>query len=125
MRTAAPGRRGPRDRPRIVVGLVLTEPLEHAPRAGDPRATLAGVVRETAPGRDVVPPHLPQVRIDVRLPGGAGDRLPLDEIERARRAKVDVAERERAAIPRPRDVLERLLPAGGDRLEQVGLVRLD
>src|SRR5439155_26593357 len=56
-RAAAARGRGPRDRPWIVVGLVLAQPLEHASGAGDPRAPLSRVVSEATPRRDVVTAH--------------------------------------------------------------------
>src|SRR3989337_2146057 len=80
-RIPAPRRRGPGDGPRVVVGLVLPQALEHAPAARDARAPLPGVVGEPPAERQLVAAHLVQVRIDPRLRGGRHATLPLDEVE--------------------------------------------
>ena len=110
-RSPVPRGRAPRDGPRIVVGLVLPQALEHAARAGHPRAALPGVVGEPAPGADVVAAELPQVGVDVRGRGRADHGLPLDEVERSDRADVDVTEREGAAVARTGHVGQRCLGA--------------
>ena len=45
-----------------------------------------------------------QVRIDVRRRGRGDAALALDEVERTAQAQMDVAERERPAVMRPRGV---------------------
>src|SRR4029077_9196243 len=81
-RPAAPRGGRPRDRPRIVVRTVFAEPLEDAPGTRQPRAPLAGVVRQPTAQADLVPADLAQVRVDVRRRVGGDVALALHEIER-------------------------------------------
>src|SRR5258706_13226288 len=58
--------RGPRDRTRVVVGLVFAQTFEERAGPGDARAALTCVIRESTPEAHLVAADLLQGRIDVR-----------------------------------------------------------
>src|SRR5207244_10040091 len=91
----------PRDGTRIVVGQVFAQPLEHRAGTGHARATLTGVVRETAAQRHLVAPDLVQVGVDVRRRRRGDATLALYEVERTAQPQMDIAERERSAVMWP------------------------
>ena len=93
-RTAAAGRRRPRDGARVVVGTVLAQALEHGPGPGHARATLTRVVGEATTQSDLVAADLLEVRVHVDRRRGGRPALALHEAERPARAEMNVAEPE-------------------------------
>src|SRR5258706_14496072 len=96
--------RGPRDRTRVVVGLVFAQTFEERAGPGDARAALTCVIRESTPEAHLVAADLLQVRIDVRGRVRGNAALSLQEVERAPQAEMDVAETEAAARSWPKRV---------------------
>src|SRR5258706_13131098 len=78
--------RGPRDRTRVVVGLVFAQTFEERAGPGDARAALTRVIRESTPEAHLVAADLLQVRVDIPGRGRGNAARSRQEVERAPRA---------------------------------------